>query len=328
MGTGVASGPRRNGAAHSKTGRNNTRALGFAQYLPDLTTFVCSLLPFCAALLLACLVIFSGSKWTPKGFRRAHSDFPKIAKYRLVLAFIPSFKRVYVFNKPAEPQKLDTILDIRDGLISRQNPELCLLRDGSALRDNVMGKYRKIAHVVNAGIWNRARIATDLQLIFPRNHFARSLSIILESEDAVGRLLAARHFLDGKQGWVFDLVLSQRSLHQQPSTVAKHERIGIFRSSLCNVLNFNSLTLDRQQRTYSDDSAYYGDQRSYPNRENFWGYYFVPIARLLSPFIVLLGAFLQYKGCGVRDPRRWRYVIPGVIFIAVGWLLVFDPMRW
>jgi len=119
-------------------------------------------------------------------------------------------------------------------------------------------------------------------------------------------------------------------LDNNPSALAQHQGLSVPIRSFGNAFDFHRFVSDSDQGIYGYDSSNYPYSRQYPSRENFWKYYFVPIARLLSPFIILLGAFLQYKrGVGVLSSAvRWRRMAPGIAFIVIGWILMIDPMRW
>jgi hypothetical protein len=128
----------------------------------------------------------------------------------------------------------------------------------------------------------------------------------------------------------FRVALFNERGDNQPRPFCVDHGLSIQRSSLGNVPNFISFPPDRQECVYGDNGSYYRNERCYPNREDFWGHYLVPIARLLSPFIVLLGAILLYKTHDITAPfiGQWLRDSPGIVLIAIGWLLMLDPMRW
>ena len=125
-------------------------------------------------------------------------------------------------------------------------------------------------------------------------------------------------------------ILVKKRGDNQPRPFRIDDSLSIQRSSFGDILNLLRFISDRYQCAYRYDSPNYRNKRRYPDREGFWGFYFFPIARLLSPFIILLGALLQYeRGVGVSSSAvRWRCTAPCIVPIVIGGLLMLDAMGW
>ena len=93
------------------------------------------------------------------------------------------------------------------------------------------------------------------------------------------------------------------------------------------LLKFSDYPVSPLSNMWSDTSA--PTDRRYPNREDFWGYYFVPVLRLLFLFIILLIASLLYKSDDIAVSGIWRCGrnTPGMVLVLIRWLLMLDPTR-
>jgi len=164
----------------------------------------------------------------------------------------------------------------------------------------------------------------EFRFAIHRIYFSRSSPVVREHEMEIRRVLEGSFVgLTNR----FDS-LAYRSTY--PRAFGIDLSSGIITGSLSHAPNFFCFIPNRFQCAYRYDNPDYRNDRRYPDREDFWGYYFVPIARLLSPFIVLLGAILLYKTHDITAPfvGQWLHDAPGIVLITIGVLLMFDPMGW
>jgi hypothetical protein len=274
-----------------------------------------------AILALCGTVVFAWASHDPEWMLSIRSGFPQVAEWRSVFHRNIALKSVCISNKTAKPKVFCTSVHFLQVLRSDEHLRLkvCLQSYGFVLREHESGF---VPCVINRFIGRLNCVGSDLQLNVDRSSLSRSLSIILDKENAM-RFSQFRGGDSSDKIWGLNLdffaPFSPRK--EEPRAILRKDSFGADLSSLSGFFGGFSLLPNSFQGSDSSPNASESDSNQGPIGDEGGPEWPEPIkTRILR---LVYGTILLWGGCGMAYRKSgWLWGLLSLLLMLWGGLLL------